>query len=218
MIKIRLARRGRKGAPVYHIVVADAKAPRDGRFIEKVGVYNINSNPSTVTMKTERILYWLEVGAQPTPTTRRLLSFAGLMLTKHLLEGIRKGAINKAIAHERLVAWKAPISGGKEPKYSFTGTTAMETLIDRLPEHEVASKKSKKKAVAPKKATVPKKKAKAAEKVVKKPAFSKKKVNPAEKVAKKPAISKKKVNPAEKVAKKPPVSKKKAKPAEKGAK
>ena len=94
--KIRLQRGGRKGYAVYRIVAADSRAPRDGRFIEKLGMYNPNTNPATVELNFERALYWLEVGAQPTDTVRTLLSREGVMLMKHLRGGVRKGAFDDA--------------------------------------------------------------------------------------------------------------------------
>ena len=83
-VKIRLARRGRKQAPIYDIVVADARAPRDGKFIEKLGQYNPQSTPAAITLKDDRAVYWLMVGAEPTDTTRKILSVRGVMLKKHL--------------------------------------------------------------------------------------------------------------------------------------
>ena len=93
--KIRLQRRGRKGYPFYHIVIADSRAPRDGKFIEKVGSYNPNTNPATITINFDRALYWLQVGAQPTDTTRNILSEEGVLLKKHLLGGVAKGAFTE---------------------------------------------------------------------------------------------------------------------------
>ncbi len=104
-VKIRLARRGRKKMAIYDIVVADARAPRDGRFIEKLGQYNPNSTPAGVTLKTDRALYWLQVGAQPTDTTRKILSVNGVMLKKHLQIGVDKGAITQEQADSKFDAW-----------------------------------------------------------------------------------------------------------------
>ena len=87
--KIRLQRRGRKGYAFYSIVVADARAPRDGKFIEKVGTYNPNTNPSTVDLNFDRALYWVEVGAQPTDTVRSILRHEGVYMMKHLRGGIK---------------------------------------------------------------------------------------------------------------------------------
>ena len=84
--KIRLQRHGRKGYPFYHIVIADSRAPRDGKFIERIGSYNPNTNPATINLDFERALYWLQTGAQPTDTTRNILSAQGVLMKKHLLE------------------------------------------------------------------------------------------------------------------------------------
>ncbi len=105
-VKIRLQRHGRKGYAFYHIVIADSKAPRNGRFIERIGSYNPNTNPATVDLKFDRALYWLQVGAQPTDTTRNILSEEGVLLKKHLLGGVTKGAFDEAEAEKRFEAWK----------------------------------------------------------------------------------------------------------------
>ena len=93
--KIRLQRRGRKDYPFYQIIIADSRAPRDGKFIEKVGSYNPNTNPATITINFDRALYWLQVGAQPTDTTRNILSEEGVLMKKHLLGGVAKGAFTE---------------------------------------------------------------------------------------------------------------------------
>ena len=104
--KIRLQRNGRKGYAFYSIVIADARAPRDGRFIEKVGTYNPNTNPATVDLNFDRALYWVKVGAQPTDTVRNILSREGVYMKKHLLGGVAKGAFDEATAEARFNAWK----------------------------------------------------------------------------------------------------------------
>ena len=104
--KIRLQRHGRKGYAFYQIVVADSRAPRDGKFIERIGSYNPNTNPATVDLKFDRALYWLQVGAQPTDTVRNILSREGVCLKKHLLEGVKKGAFDEAAAEAKFNAWK----------------------------------------------------------------------------------------------------------------
>ncbi|WP_028525282.1 30S ribosomal protein S16 [Runella limosa] len=106
MVRIRLARRGRKKGAMYDIVVADAKAPRDGRFIEKLGTYNPIANPAKVVLNVDKAVKWLLNGAQPTDTTRALLSHEGVMLRKHLQVGVRKGAITQEVADARFEAWK----------------------------------------------------------------------------------------------------------------
>lgn len=103
--KIRLQRHGRKSYAFYQIVVADSRAPRDGRFIERIGSYNPNTNPATIDLNFERALYWLQVGAQPTDTTRNILSREGVYLKKHLLGGVKKGAFDEAAAETKFQAW-----------------------------------------------------------------------------------------------------------------
>lgn len=106
-VKIRLSRHGKKNHAFYHIVVADVRAPRDGRYIEHIGVYNPNTNPAQINVKADRALYWLEVGAQPTDTCRRILSYEGIMLRKHLKGGVAKGALTQEAADAKWNAWKA---------------------------------------------------------------------------------------------------------------
>jgi len=106
-VKIRLARRGRKKAATYDIVVADARAPRDGRFIEKLGTYNPNTNPATINYNADRAFYWMMTGAQPTDTVRAMLSYRGVLYRRHLQLGVDKGAITQEVAEERFNAWKA---------------------------------------------------------------------------------------------------------------
>ena len=104
--KIRLQRNGRKGYAFYSIVIADARAPRDGRFTEKIGTYNPNTNPATVDLNFERALHWVLVGAQPTDTVRNILSKEGVYMKKHLLGGVAKGAFDEAQAEAKFNAWK----------------------------------------------------------------------------------------------------------------
>ena len=105
--KIRLQRHGRKNYAFYSIVIAASEAPRDGRFIEKIGTYNPNTNPATIDLDFERALYWVLVGAQPTDTVRSILSKEGVYLKKHLLGGVKKGAFDEAAAEAKFSAWKA---------------------------------------------------------------------------------------------------------------
>lgn len=105
-VKIRLARHGRKGYAFYHIVVANSRAPRDGRFIERIGSYNPNTNPATIELDAEKALHWLNCGAQPTDTCRSLLSKEGVLLKKHLDGGVKKGALTQEQADAKLAAWK----------------------------------------------------------------------------------------------------------------
>jgi len=104
--KIRLQRHGRKGYAYYHVVVADSRSPRDGRCIERLGTYNPNTNPATIDLNFERALYWLGVGAQPTDTANTILKREGVLLKKHLLGGVKKGAFDIATAEQKFEAWK----------------------------------------------------------------------------------------------------------------
>jgi len=104
--KLRLQRRGRKNYPFYQIVVADSRAPRDGKYIERIGSYNPNTHPATITLDFERALYWLQTGAQPSDTVRNILSDEGVLMKKHLLGGVAKGAFDEAEAERRFEAWK----------------------------------------------------------------------------------------------------------------
>lgn len=113
-VKIRLQRHGRKGKPIYHIVVADARAPRDGRFIERLGQYNPNTNPATIEINVDKAVNWLHNGAQPTDTCRAILSYKGVLVKKHLLEGVNKGAFSAEEAEKRFAEWVS----AKESKVS----------------------------------------------------------------------------------------------------
>jgi small subunit ribosomal protein S16 len=104
-VKIRLSRQGKKGYPFYHIVVADNRAPRDGRYIERLGIYNPNTNPATIEFDFDRALDWLQKGAQPTDTARSILSKKGVLIKKHLLEGAKKGAFTVEIAEQKFESW-----------------------------------------------------------------------------------------------------------------
>jgi len=106
-VKIRLARRGKKNFAFFHIVVADSRSPRDGRIIEQIGHYNPNTNPATISIDREKALDWLNKGAQPTDTARRILSYEGVLLKKHLQGGVAKGAFSQEEADKRWNAWKA---------------------------------------------------------------------------------------------------------------
>ena len=104
-VKLRLQRKGRTKAPFYHIVAADARAPRDGKFIEKIGTYNPLTVPATIEINRDRAYYWLTVGAQPTDTVHAILGFKGILYKKHLQMGVNKGAITQEVADEKLAAW-----------------------------------------------------------------------------------------------------------------
>ena len=104
--RIRLQRHGKKNQPFYHIVIADGRAPRDGRFIEKIGTYNTLTHPATINLDFDRALYWVETGASPSDTARSILKHEGVYLMKHLRGGIAKGAINENEAEKKFEAWK----------------------------------------------------------------------------------------------------------------
>jgi len=105
--KIRLQRRGKKGQAFYHIVIADGRAPRDGRFIERIGIYNPLINPAEIVLDSDKALEWLKKGAQPTETVRAILSFKGVLYKNHLLKGVAKGAFSLDEAEQRFQAWKS---------------------------------------------------------------------------------------------------------------
>jgi len=150
-VKIRLQRHGRKGYAYYHIVIADSRAPRDGKFIERIGSYNPNTNPATIDLKFEKALYWLQTGAQPTDTTRNILSAEGVLMKKHLLEGVQKGAFDAAEADKRFAAWKeskeSTISKTKEQlnagkQADAKSRLAAEIEVNKAKAAEVAKKKA----------------------------------------------------------------------------
>ncbi|PJR03746.1 30S ribosomal protein S16 [Avrilella dinanensis] len=104
-VKIRLQRHGKKGKPFYWIVAADSRAKRDGKFLEKIGTYNPNTNPATIDLNVDSAASWLFKGAQPTDTARAILSYKGALLKHHLNGGVRKGAITQEQADEKFAAW-----------------------------------------------------------------------------------------------------------------
>ena len=104
-LKLRLQRHGKKRSPFYHIVAADSRSPRDGKFVEKVGTYNPNTNPATIDLNFERALHWVTVGAQPTDTCRAILSYKGVMHMNHLNKGVAKGAMTQEQAQAKFEKW-----------------------------------------------------------------------------------------------------------------
>ena len=149
--KIRLQRHGRKGYAYYPIVIANSRAPRDGRFIERIGSYNPNTNPATISLNFDRALYWIEVGAQPTDTVRSILSKEGVMLMKHLRGGVKKGAFTEEEAQKKFDAWKAERQKVLDAKKANLNAKKAEDVKARL-EAEMAVNKKKAEAVARKKA------------------------------------------------------------------
>lgn len=150
-IKIRLTRQGRKRKPIYHIVVADSRAPRDGRYIERLGTYVPGSNPATIDLNFEKTLDWLQKGAQPTDTCRAILSYKGVMMKKHLLEGARKGAFSVEEADSRFNKWlndkeakiqAKVISVEKSKQAEVKQRLDVETKVKETMAQEVARKKA----------------------------------------------------------------------------
>lgn len=149
--KIRLQRGGRKGYAFYSIVIADSRAPRDGRFTEKIGTYNPNTNPATVDLNFERALYWVETGAQPTDTVRNILSREGVMLMKHLRGGVKKGAFDEAAAQAKFEAWKSGKTQAAEAIVAKAAEAKKAAAAARLEEEKAINAKIAEK-VAEKKA------------------------------------------------------------------
>ncbi|SMG41373.1 30S ribosomal protein S16 [Arenibacter troitsensis] len=115
-VRIRLQRHGKKGKPFYWVVAADSRAKRDGKYLEKLGIYNPNTNPATIELDVDSSVKWLENGAQPSETAKRILSYKGALLKHHLLGGVRKGALTEEQVEEKFNAWleeKASIVGSK---------------------------------------------------------------------------------------------------------
>ena len=149
--KIRLQRHGRKNYAFYPIVIADSRAPRDGKYIERIGSYNPNTNPATITLNFERALYWVNVGAQPTETVRSILSKEGVLLMKHLQGGVKKGAFDEAEAERRFEAWKTKKQAKVDAMKADMADKRQLAAKQRL-EAEEAINKAKAEAVAKKKA------------------------------------------------------------------
>ncbi|MCI6828794.1 MAG: 30S ribosomal protein S16 [Prevotella sp.] len=151
--KIRLQRGGRKGYAFYSIVIADARAPRDGKFTEKIGTYNPNTNPATVDLNFDRALYWVETGAQPTDTVRNILSREGVYMMKHLLGGVKKGAFDEAAMQAKFDAWKADKVKGAEAVRASEAKAKKEAAAKELEAEKkineaIAKKVADKKAAA----------------------------------------------------------------------
>ena len=125
-VKIRLQRHGKKNFAFFHIVVADTRAPRDGRFIEQLGSYNPNTNPATIVLNFDRALAWLNVGAQTSLVVRRILSYEGVLLRKHLQGGVAKGALTQEQADQKFNAWKAERDAKIEAKKAGLSKDAAE--------------------------------------------------------------------------------------------
>jgi len=152
-VKIRLQRHGKKDRVFFHLVVADSRAPRDGAFIEKLGVYNPNTNPATVDINFESTLKWLQDGAVPTNTCKAILSYKGILMKKHLLDGVKKGALTAEQVEKKFAAWlqekEAKVNAKKD--HLSTGKKSAET---KKAEVEKAAKAAKAAKVAAKTAAV----------------------------------------------------------------
>ena len=149
--KIRLQRGGRKGYAFYSIVIADVRAPRDGKFTEKIGTYNPNTNPATVDLNFDRALYWVEVGAQPTDTVRNILKREGVYLMKHLRGGVKKGAFDEAAAQAKFEVWKSEKTSkidslrdevANNKKAAYEKNLAEEKKVNEAIAKKVAAKKA----------------------------------------------------------------------------
>jgi len=134
MVKIRLARRGRKKLAMFDVVVADARSPRDGKFIEKIGTYNPQTVPASIVLEDERAFHWLMNGAQPSDTIRAVLSYRGIMFKKHLQLGVNKGALTQEQADAKLAEWVK----AKEAK--------IQAKIDSVSKSKVEKAKARKEA------------------------------------------------------------------------
>ncbi|HLU84996.1 MAG TPA: 30S ribosomal protein S16 [Vicingaceae bacterium] len=141
--KIRLQRHGKKGYAFFHVVVADSRAPRDGKFIEKLGVYNPNTNPATIDIDFDRSLYWVKTGAQPTDTCRALLSYKGVLHKDHLDRGVLKGALTQEQADKKFEAWLADKEGKIQGKKDMLSKSKEELEKAKLKaEQEAKDKKA----------------------------------------------------------------------------
>ena len=133
MVKMRLTRRGRKKQALFDVIVADARSPRDGRFIEKLGTYNPNTNPASIVLNDDKAFDWLMKGVQPTDTVRAILSYRGIMFRKHLQLGVNKGAITQETADTKLTEWKQAKEAkiqGKVDNLSKKATDAKQAKLE----------------------------------------------------------------------------------------
>jgi len=131
-VKIRLQRHGKKGKPFYQIVAADARSKRDGKFIERLGSYNPNTNPATILLDNERALHWLQVGAIPTDTSRAILSYKGVLYMHHLAKGVAKGVITQEVADQRFNQWLSEKEAKIEAKKNNLSAAAEKDLAERF--------------------------------------------------------------------------------------
>jgi len=152
-VKIRLQRHGKKDAAFFHVVAADGRAPRDGAFIEKLGTYNPNTNPATIDLNFENTLKWLQNGAVPTDTCKAILSYKGIMMKKHLLEGVKKGALTEAQAEEKFAKWLEEKASKINSKKDNLSSDAKKAISDKF-KAETASKDARTAKIAAKTAVI----------------------------------------------------------------
>jgi small subunit ribosomal protein S16 len=167
--KIRLQRHGKKGKPFYYIVVADSRAPRDGRFIERLGSYNPNTNPATIDINFDQALEWVNNGAQPTDTCRAILSYKGVLYKKHLQGGLKKGALTEEQVDAKFAEWVEKKDGkitGKKESLSSAKADAKKAAL------AAEAKKNEDKAAAVAAKNTPPAEEPAAEEVVETPEAS----------------------------------------------
>ena len=148
-VKIRLQRHGKKGKAFFHIVIADGRAPRDGKFIEKIGTYNPTTNPATINIDSDKALSWLNNGAQPTDTCKAILSYKGVMYKKHLQGGLAKGALTQEQADAKFAKWEADKTAKVNNKVSSLATSKKDDYAARFAA-ESAAKEAKAAKVAAK--------------------------------------------------------------------
>lgn len=152
--KIRLQRHGKKGKAFFHLVVADGRAPRDGRFIEKIGTYNPVTNPATIDINFDRAVYWVGTGATPTDTARAILSYKGVMMKDHLLRGVKKGAMTTEQAEAKFQTWLSGKEAGVAGKIKSLADKKKAAYEARMAD-ESAKKLSREQAIAAKNAPAP---------------------------------------------------------------
>ncbi len=147
-VKLRLQRHGKKGRPFYHIVAADARAPRDGKFIERVGSYNPNTNPATIELDIDKSVKWVQNGAQPTDTVRAILSYKGVLYRNHLLKGVVKGALSQEQADAKFATWLQEKQNKIDGKKNNLATAKTNAYKERLAAEAEYNKKKAEAIVA----------------------------------------------------------------------
>jgi len=130
--RIRLQRHGKKGKPFFHVIIADSRSKRDGRFIEKIGTYNPNTNPATIELDFDRALHWVQVGAEASDTARAMLSYKGVLMMDHLLRGVTKGALTEDQAKAKFAKWSEEKGSKIDNKISGLSKAAQDDLTKRL--------------------------------------------------------------------------------------